>query len=134
MVFRGRWNPRLQSTELREPQTFIGTGPGFSTELPALASRRADSDRDNRIGLYIGDTWKIRPKSHGQCGLRGRGILAAQTVTCPPSRAECCDPTCGAIVCLLQDSPQLERSIQLWNGGHVTVCAASIPRPNASPH
>ncbi len=51
-------------------QTFIGTGPGFSTELPALGFPAGGLGPDNRIGLYIGDTWKIRPNLTVNVGLR----------------------------------------------------------------
>jgi len=51
-------------------ETFIGTGPGFSTEHPALGFPAGGLGPDNRIGLYIGDTWKIRPNLTVNVGLR----------------------------------------------------------------
>jgi hypothetical protein len=41
-------------------QSFIGNGQGFATETPQFGFP-AGGQHDNRLGLYIGDSWKIRP-------------------------------------------------------------------------
>jgi hypothetical protein len=51
-------------------ETFIGTGQGFSTENPALGFPAGGLGPDNRVGLYIGDTWKIRSNLTLTPGLR----------------------------------------------------------------
>ncbi len=38
---------------------YIGNGLGFSTENPAFGYPAGGLGPDNRIGLYLGDTWKI---------------------------------------------------------------------------
>lgn len=39
----------------------VGNGQGFSTERPAFGFPAGGLGPDNRVGLYIGDTWKISP-------------------------------------------------------------------------
>jgi hypothetical protein len=50
--------------------TIIGTGQGFSTENPALGFPAGGLGPDNRVGLYIGDSWKIRHNLTLTAGLR----------------------------------------------------------------
>jgi hypothetical protein len=40
---------------------YIGNGLGFSTELPAFGFPFGGVGPDNRIGLYVGDSWKAKP-------------------------------------------------------------------------
>jgi carboxypeptidase family protein len=47
-----------------------GNGLGFSTELPALGFPAGGLGPDNRVGLYIGDSWKIRRNFTLNAGLR----------------------------------------------------------------
>jgi len=42
-------------------QAIISNGQGFSTEKSALGFPAGGLGPDNRIGVYIGDSWKIRP-------------------------------------------------------------------------
>ena len=42
-------------------QAIVGNGQGFSTEKSAFGFPAGGLGPDNRIGLYIGDSWKIRP-------------------------------------------------------------------------
>jgi len=47
-----------------------GNGLGFSTELPALGFPAGGLGPDNRVGLYIGDTWKLRRNFTLNLGVR----------------------------------------------------------------
>jgi len=48
----------------------VGNGQGFSTLQPALGFPAGGLGPDNRIGLYIGDVWKIKPNLTLTYGLR----------------------------------------------------------------
>jgi len=48
----------------------IGNGQGFSTTQAALGFPAGGLGPDNRVSLYIGDTWKIRPNFTISPGLR----------------------------------------------------------------
>jgi len=47
-----------------------GNGQGFSTENPAFGFPAGGLGPDNRLGLYVGDTWKVRPTVALTAGLR----------------------------------------------------------------
>ncbi len=51
-------------------EAIVGTGQGFSTENPAFGFPAGGLGPDNRVGLYIGDTWKIRRNLTLSPGLR----------------------------------------------------------------
>lgn len=40
---------------------YIGNGLGYSTELPAFGYPFGGTGPDNRLGLYVGDEWRVRP-------------------------------------------------------------------------
>lgn len=48
----------------------VGNGQGFSTLEPALGFPAGGLGPDNRIGLYVGDAWKIKPNFTLSLGLR----------------------------------------------------------------
>jgi len=48
----------------------FGNGLGFNTENPALGFPAGGLGPDNRIGLYIGDVWKLKPNFTVSIGLR----------------------------------------------------------------
>ena len=48
----------------------VGNGQGFSTLEPALGFPAGGLGPDNRLGLYVGDSWKIRPNFTFNIGLR----------------------------------------------------------------
>jgi hypothetical protein len=48
----------------------FGNGQGFNTLQPALGFPAGGLGPDNRIGLYVGDTWKIKPNFTLNVGLR----------------------------------------------------------------
>lgn len=48
----------------------VGNGQGFSTLEPALGFPAGGLGPDNRIGLYLGDLWKIKPNLTLTIGLR----------------------------------------------------------------
>jgi hypothetical protein len=48
----------------------VGNGQGFSTLQPALGFPAGGLGPDNRIGLYVGDSWKIKPNFTLSLGVR----------------------------------------------------------------
>jgi hypothetical protein len=48
----------------------VGNGQGFSTEHPALGFPAGGLGPDNRFGVYIGDSWKVKPTFTLSAGLR----------------------------------------------------------------
>jgi hypothetical protein len=48
----------------------VGNGQGFSTEKQALGFPAGGLGPDNRIGLYFGDSWKIKPNFTLTVGVR----------------------------------------------------------------
>src|SRR5215469_9099138 len=48
----------------------VGNGQGFSTLQPALGFPAGGLGPDNRLGLYVGDNWKIKPNLTLSFGLR----------------------------------------------------------------
>jgi hypothetical protein len=48
----------------------VGNGQGFNTLEPALGFPAGGLGPDNRIGLYVGDSWKIKPNINLTLGLR----------------------------------------------------------------
>lgn len=48
----------------------MGNGQGFSTENPAFGFPAGGLGPDNRIGLYFGDNWKVRPNMTWTFGIR----------------------------------------------------------------
>jgi hypothetical protein len=49
---------------------FVGNGLGFSTENKAFGFPLGGLGPDNRIGVYLGDSWKIKPNFTMTLGLR----------------------------------------------------------------
>lgn len=65
----------------------VGNGQGFSTLQSALGFPAGGLGPDNRIGLYIGDSWKIKPNFTLTLGLRydrdtGRSDSDLAAITC----------------------------------------------------
>lgn len=48
----------------------VGNGQGFNTLDPALGFPAGGLGPDNRLGLYVGDSWKIKPNFTLSVGLR----------------------------------------------------------------
>jgi len=48
----------------------VGNGQGYSTLLPALGFAAGGLGPDNRLGLYVGDSWKIKPNLTLNLGVR----------------------------------------------------------------
>jgi hypothetical protein len=48
----------------------VGNGQGFNTLNPALGFPAGGLGPDNRIGLYVGDSWKIKPNLTVSVGVR----------------------------------------------------------------
>jgi Carboxypeptidase regulatory-like domain len=51
-------------------QVLVSNGQGFSTTQPALGFPAGGLGPDNRMSLYIGDNWKVRPNLTVALGLR----------------------------------------------------------------
>jgi hypothetical protein len=51
-------------------EVIVGNGLGFSTELPAFGFPFGGLGPDNRLGLYAGDSWKIKPNLTLTYGVR----------------------------------------------------------------
>lgn len=62
----GTSNPLNYPVEL----AFVGNGLGFSTENPAFGYPLGGLGPDNRIGLYVGDSWKLRSNLTVTLGVR----------------------------------------------------------------
>ena len=62
----GAANPLNYPVEL----AIIGNGQGYSTENPAFGFPAGGLGPDNRIGLYVADTWKVRPNFTVNFGMR----------------------------------------------------------------
>jgi Carboxypeptidase regulatory-like domain len=60
------------SNPLNYPVEFVnvGNGSGFYSELPAFGQRAGGLGPDDRIGAYIGDSWKVRSNLTLTYGLR----------------------------------------------------------------
>lgn len=48
----------------------LGNGQGFSSEFPAFGYPGGGLGPDNRLSLYVGDSWKVRPNLTVSLGLR----------------------------------------------------------------
>jgi hypothetical protein len=48
----------------------LGNGEECDTEIPAFGAPCSGTPPDNRIGLYLGDSWKVRPNLNVTYGLR----------------------------------------------------------------
>ncbi|HYM77660.1 MAG TPA: carboxypeptidase regulatory-like domain-containing protein [Candidatus Dormibacteraeota bacterium] len=48
----------------------VGNGQGFNTLAPALGFPAGGLGPDNRLGLYVGDSWKVKPNLTVNLGLR----------------------------------------------------------------
>lgn len=48
----------------------LGNGQGFSSEIPAFGFPAGGSGPDNRISVYFGDSWKVKPNLTLTYGLR----------------------------------------------------------------
>src|SRR5262249_47644727 len=66
------FGPGGDTNPLNYPVTTIrvGNGLGFNTEHPALGFPAGGLGPNNRIGLYVGDSWKLKPNFTINAGLR----------------------------------------------------------------
>jgi len=64
--------PGGSSNPLNYPITRLrfGNGQGFNTEHPAFGFPAGGLGPDNRLGIYLGDSWKIKPNLTLNVGLR----------------------------------------------------------------
>ncbi len=65
-------SPAVTANPLNYPvnRLRVGNGQGFSTLQPALGFPAGGLGPDNRIGLYLGDSWKVKPNLTLSLGLR----------------------------------------------------------------
>ncbi len=66
------YGPGADTNPLNYPLqiAIVGNGLGFSTEKPAFGYPYGGLGPDNRVGLYIGDSWKFKPNLTINLGLR----------------------------------------------------------------
>jgi hypothetical protein len=62
--------PNTNPTNEDMVEAIIGNGQGYSTEKPALGFPAGGLGPDNRLGFYIGDSWKLLPNLTISPGLR----------------------------------------------------------------
>ena len=62
----GSGNPLNYPTQ----RVLYGNGLGFNTEEPALGFPAGGLGPDNRLGIYFGDNWKVRPNITLSYGVR----------------------------------------------------------------
>jgi len=48
----------------------LGNGQGFSSEIPTFGFPGGGLGPDNRVSLYLGDSWKVKPNLTVTAGLR----------------------------------------------------------------
>jgi hypothetical protein len=62
----------LANCPLNYPVDFVllGNGLGCTSEIPAFGEACGGSPPDNRLGLYVGDSWKVRPNITVTYGVR----------------------------------------------------------------
>ena len=51
-------------------EVLLGNGQGSFTELPAFGKSSGGVGPDNRVGIYVGDSWKIKPNLTFTFGVR----------------------------------------------------------------
>jgi hypothetical protein len=54
----------------RVDKVTLGNGEGCDTEIPAFNAPCSGTPPDNRLGLYVGDSWKVKPNFTVTYGLR----------------------------------------------------------------
>ena len=65
----------------------LGNGQGCDTEIPAFNAPCSGTPPDNRIGLYLGDSWKLRPNLNVTYGVRYVRDTGRPIAIFPASRA-----------------------------------------------
>ena len=70
----------------------VGNGQGFFTEIPQF-SYPAGGQYDDRLGIYMGDSWKVRPNLTLTYGIRYSRDTGRQDSDLPPMTCDQIDPT-----------------------------------------
>ncbi len=81
---------RTNPLNYQAANVILGNGQGFSSEIPAIGYPAGGLGPDNRIGLYVGDSWKIRKGltlSGGVRWVRDSGRLDADLGAIPSLNA-----------------------------------------------
>jgi hypothetical protein len=100
----------------------LGNGQGFFTEQPAFGYP-AGGQFDNRIGLYAGDSWKVRPNFTLTYGLRwGRDSGRSDSDLAPLS----CDQIDAAVFGALVPCTGSQRILDQFGGNY----GGRINQPN----
>ena len=70
----------------------VGNGQGFFTEIPQFGFP-AGGQFDDRLGIYMGDSWKVRPNLTLTYGVRYSRDTGRQDSDLPPMTCDQIDPT-----------------------------------------
>jgi hypothetical protein len=74
----------------------LGNGQGFSSEVSAFGFPGGGQGPDNRVLLYVGDSWKVRPNLTVTYGLRYQRDTGRTDSDLPPIPCSQLDPTFAA--------------------------------------
>jgi hypothetical protein len=94
----------------------LGNGQGFSSELPAFGFSGGGQGPDNRLLLYFGDSWKVRPNLTFIYGLRyqrdtGRTDSDLAPIPCSELAPSLAEPLAAA------GTPCTGNILDLWGTG-----------------
>jgi hypothetical protein len=78
----------------------LGNGQGFSSEKPAFGLPGGGLGPDNRISLYVGDSWKVKPNLTVTYGLRYVHDTGRTDSDIPPPACSTLDPALAANLAL----------------------------------
>jgi hypothetical protein len=122
----GASNPLNYPAEL----VFMGNGQGFSSEKPAFGLPGGGLGPDNRIQMYVGDSWKIRPNVTLNFGLRFVHDTGRTDSDIAPIPCSQLDPTLAAGL-VTAGTPCNGNILDLWGQG--LGDRVKVPGHNFSP-